>query len=116
MLDNILNILHISKPMTTLEINISITLTPMEKNKDKSKSKNTEGTQLVIDNDIYTQKAKSPYSKHHTHSRVLILPGSLISIRGQLVGEEAFSKIHEIIKILDLFLCPQKTAFVAQCV
>lgn len=28
MLDNILNILQISKPMTTLEINIFITLTP----------------------------------------------------------------------------------------
>lgn len=35
MLDNRLNILHISKPMTTLEINIFITLTPNFKKKIK---------------------------------------------------------------------------------
>lgn len=89
-----------------------------KKKKIKTKSRNIEGTELVIDHTIYTQKVrlKSLPLSHHIHAQVLLLPGVWISIRRQLVGKEAFSKIIEIIKILDLFLCPQETAFVAQCV
>lgn len=115
-----LTILHVSKPHYTQEIDIFITFLSIKKKKDKlspgTLSVFPRGTQLVTDPVIHTQKEelKSPFSSPPHTCSVAIWPGALISTRGQLVGEATFSKINEIIKILDLFLCPQKTAFVAQ--
>lgn len=64
MLDNRLSILHVSNLYDTLERDIFNTLTlNLRGKKGKSRSRNTESAQLVIDNSIYMQKVKRPYSE-----------------------------------------------------
>lgn len=92
-----------TKSNDTLEIDIFIILTPNFLKKDRTKFGNIEGTQLVIDNAIYTQKVrlKSPYSEPpHTCSGCLYCPSGRIYIKGQLVGEKRFLNSVKLLKSL----------------